>query len=495
MLIQPTAPQLVYVVFRRARLIVCTAGLIFASACVYCLVATPKYQAQAGLVAEFSALPSSMPGSTDQSSAPVSTPMDHEEIINSYILELGSSQLLRQVVEEIGVDRLYPKAFSLNPISYLPDFSPITDPELRHEAAVEQAVEHLTKHDLKVEGERDANVIRVTVKNPDRQIAEEFARRLCDAFLQLEARIDRNPRLNLIQKQVTKYRNDVSDAQLAMASFQKSNSISSMSEERTVLIQQRALIEQSMMGTEGRVAENHMRYKSLAAQLNHIAPVVTTSQNDRDPMELGARSNLSDLETREVRLLSEFGSESPAIAAAKKSTSAAKRLLLRERRTPPLTHSDPNVAYQQLQVAMNQAKGDWDAAEDGLKVQRQQYHELELRLAAMDSAESRYEDLVRDYQIADQNYRVYLQGVQEARVAEDLNKANVTSVTVYDAPYAQPKPLRPGMLVLLLAGIGGVMLGLLLALLAEALDETLSRPDQVRDILDLPVIGSIKAAR
>jgi hypothetical protein len=79
---------------------------------------------------------------------------------------------------------------------------------------------------------------------------------------------------------------------------------------------------------------------------------------------------------------------------------------------------------------------------------------------------------VRDYQIADQNYRVYLQGVQEARVFEDLNKAKVTSIAVFDAPYAPPRPIKPGLMVLLLGTFGGVVLGLILAFVTEALDET-----------------------
>jgi succinoglycan biosynthesis transport protein ExoP len=493
MLIQPTAPQLAYIVFRRARLIIGTAAVVFALACLYCVIATPKYEASTSLVAEFSALPSGVPGSSDSSSMPMSTPMDHEEIINSYILELKSPELVRQVVEEIGAERLYPPQGGFNPLALIPDYSPPPDPQTLHEAIVQNAVDRLTKKDLKVEGQRDTNVITISVRNPSRSLAVLFARLLNDAFLELEARITHNPRTGFIQQQVLAYRHDVTAAQAAMSEFQKRYFISSMSEERTVLIQQRALLQQAMMANESRVAESHARYESLTAQMDDIAPVVTTAQNDRDPLELEARTNLSDLLAREARMRSEFGADSAAVAEIHKSIAAAELVLSQAHHAAPLTHADPNTAYQQIQIAAVQARSDWEAAQQSVKTQATQVDTLNGRLAVIDGAESTYQDLVRDYQIADQNYRVYLQGVQEARVAEDLNKAKVTSVAVFDAPYAPPKPIKPGLLVMLLGAFGGLVLGFALAFIAEALDETLSKPEHVRDVLDLPVLGSIKA--
>jgi len=495
MIIKSTPTQVGYVVFRHARLITIMSLSIFGLACLYCLVATPKYDAKASLVAEFSALPSGVPGGAESSAAPVSTPMDHEEIVNSYIGELDSTELLRRIVDELGPNNLYPKHFSLNPLAWLPKFDAPASANLAHEDEVDEAVRRLIKKDLKVEAQRDANVINIELLNPDRHLAVEFVRRLTEGFLQMDARISHNPRLNFVQDQVEKYRKTVTDAQDAMSRFQKANGISSIGEERTVLIQQRALLEQSLMANQSKAVESQARYQALSAELQKISPVVTTSQNDRDPMELSARTNLADLEAREAELGSEYGLDSPAIEDIKRSVTASKELLLSASHTPPLTHADPNQAYQQLQVTTLQAKGDWTAAQQSTTIQNQQYLDLGTKLAALDAAESQYQNLVRDYQIADQNYRVYLQGVQEARVAEDLDKAKVTSVAVFDAPYAPPKPVRPGILVLLFGAIGGVVFSVLVAFILEALDDTLERPEQIAELLNLPVLGSIRVAR
>jgi len=493
--IKSTPAHVGYVLFRHFRLITYIWLGIFGLTCIYCLVATPKFDAKASLVAEFSALPSSVPGGSESSSTPVSTPMDHEEIVNSYIGELESTQLLRQIVDELGPENLYPKHFSLNPLTWIPSFDASTSPDLLREDAVNEAVRRLTKKDLKVEAQRDANVINISLQNPDRRLAVEFVRRLTEGFLQMDAHISRNPRLNFVQDQVEKYRKTVTDAQDAMSSFQKFNAISSIGEERTVLIQQRALLQQSLMGNASKAVESRARYVALSSELQKISPVVTTSQNDRDPMELAARTNLSDLEAREAELGSEYGLDSPAIQDIKRSVAASRKLLVSASQTPPLTHADPNQAYQQLQVATLQAKGDWTAAEQSTNVQQQQYLELGKRLAALDAVESQYQDLIREYQIADQNYRVYLQGVQEARVAEDLNRAKVTSVSVFDAPYAPPKPVRPGIFVLLLGAIAGIVFAVIVAFILEGLDDTLERPEQIAELLDLPILGSIRAAR
>jgi uncharacterized protein involved in exopolysaccharide biosynthesis len=225
----------------------------------------------------------------------------------------------------------------------------------------------------KVEGERNSNVITITVRNPGCKLAVDFARLLTDAFLQLEGRIAHNPRTSFVQQQVNTYRDDVAAAQAAMSSFRKKSGISSMSEERTVFIQQRVLLQQAMMANKARVAESHARYLSLAGQMASIEPMVTTAQNDRDPLELEARTNLSDLLARQARMHSEFGEDSPAMAEMRKSVAAAQLILPQAHQAPPLTHADPNNAYQQIQIAAAQAKSDWEATQESVKAQASQY--------------------------------------------------------------------------------------------------------------------------
>lgn len=122
MIIEVTKPNLVYVLFRHRGTII---GSFVALACLsiaYCLVVTPLYQSSTGLVVNFSRLPSDVPGDTQRTSAQTVTPLDREEILNSYILEIKSVELVRDVINKIGLEDLYPPTFGLNPFAYLIDY-------------------------------------------------------------------------------------------------------------------------------------------------------------------------------------------------------------------------------------------------------------------------------------------------------------------------------------------------------------------------------------
>ncbi len=498
MIIELTRSNLIHILFKRRRLIGLAAAGVFALAVAYCIAATPQFLSKSAMVVNFTPLPSGVPSGTPQSAAQAIAPVDHEEIINSYTLELRSAELARQVVEEIGADRLYPPYDGLNPLPYLMGAlrgagGPERDAAISKERVIEAAVEQFLKKDLDVRSERNSNVITVNLLNRDRGLAVEAARRLVDRFIEREGRIDRDPRLEFIRDQVEVYRKHVTDAQSAMQKFQLQTGISSMDEERAALIQQRSNLEESITAVHSRVVGDEKSYQSLRSQLRELSPVVATAQDDKDPLELTARTNLAELESREAALRQAFSDDSQAVRDIRTRIKAAETVLAGAKTRAPLTHSEANVAYQQIQVAMFQARADLDAARESEASQRQQLASLNGRLAARSRQEGAYQDAVRDYQLADQNYRLYLQGVESARIADDLNKQRISSISVFDAPYAATQPARPNRrLALLLGALGGLILGMGLAFMAEALDEALSTPAQVSAIVGLPVLGSLE---
>ncbi len=476
MIIAPTPRDVGRVLAKRRRLIAGTTALALLSVTTYQRGATPRCAASTSFVARFSTIPTEVPGSVTGSTMPSPTPVDHEEIMNSYMLELQSRELLQRVVADIGPDRIYPHHLSLNPLALLPLSGPPLPESMKREAAIDAAVKRLETSDLTVTGARDANVFTLAVDNPDRAVALAITSRLSDAFLQLVSTLDHNPRTEFVRSQLAVYRAELTRAEDAINDFKARNHIASMAEERTVFIQERALLEQAMLATDGKEAEAAARYDALRTALDGISPVVTTSQNDRDPVELTARTNLSNLEAKKAELAVAFSGNSDAARQVAQSLSAARQILADAQRTRPLTHSDPNHAFEEIQISTVAAAGDMKAYASSEAIERAQLARLGQRLASLSRVESTFDDLSRNYENADQNYRIYLQGVQQARVEEDLDNAAVTSVAVFDPAYAPVRPSTPGAVLLIGIGIAGLLLGALLALLRESLDEEGSPP-------------------
>jgi len=498
MMIELTKPNLVYIFFRRKAVINWVAGALIVIALAYCIFATPIYEAKASLVVNFSSAPAVLSTGGNQNAVPV-TPLDHEEIINTNIFELESEHLARAVISEIGPEKIYPHKFSLNPLTYIEPLLAFFSKDDNGAAAsldreLDKATERFLRKDLVVKGEVRSNIIHVSVTNPDRALSEEIARRLIDHFLEREATILTNPRLEFVRSQVEIYEKQAVDAQASLQHLKTSKKIFSLEEERTALIQQRSVLEQSLAAAEAHLAESRQRRQSLSQQLGQINPVVVLTQNDRDPLELSARSNLADLEARKARFANIYSDDSNTMVDLQARISSAQELLSKLGANAPLTHTDSSTAYQQIQISTAQAQADLEAARGSVEQQKLQLDAINRRFIEMANEESAYKDATRDNDLADQNYRAYLQGVQEARVSDDLNKEKLTSVAVYDPVRASTTPASPKRVkIMILATLGGLILAFALALLIEAMDETFNTPAQVTDLLGLPVVGSLAA--
>jgi uncharacterized protein involved in exopolysaccharide biosynthesis len=478
MVIPLTTPSIIYVVFRQHRVILGCLLLSIMLTIGYCLVATPLYQAETSLVVNFTRDPSSTPGGHGASEQ---TPGDHEQIINSYVLMLQGSDLAQQVIGEVGLETLYPKIAS--------DADSVQSP-------MERAVDRFLTKDVQVRVEKDSNVIDITLLNHSRAGAIHATEVLVNRFIEREAKIGRDPRLEFVQGQVDFYRKQVTDAQTAMRDFQLRNKISSMDEERTFLLQQRSDLEERLSAVQARVVEGTNKQAVLERQIAGLHEVVQLKVEDRDPTLEAARGNLAELKLREQKLLTNFRDDSEVVLDLRtQMLTLTQHIESYEGRTP-LVRTEPNTAFEQIQVALIQARADLAAATESERTLSSQVEQLGARLAERDRQQPAFQDLERQYQIADQNYRTYLQGVQEARIADDLNNRKITSIAMFDSPDAPALPKYPRTALIVALGVfAGLVFGFGTAFLLEALDEKLNTPWQVANMLELPLLGSMALLR
>jgi uncharacterized protein involved in exopolysaccharide biosynthesis len=479
MVIQLNGAGVLYVVFKRQGTILGTLAIFMALAVLYCLLTTPVYLASTQLVANFTKAPSTAPGSTSQSN--VATPMDHEEVINSYVLMLSATELAAEVISTIGLDTVYPSIAARS----RSDAEKMAD-----------AVTRLHKKDLKIQSVKDSNVITVTVLNSNARVAQRIAALVADRFIARQAGIARDPRSAFVNDQLRFYRDEVAKAQDAMAQFQVDKRIFSFDEERTFLIQERSTLEAQLYATESRLAEDREKTAELRAHLTRMPGTLRLVQDDRDPSLEAARSSLTDLKLRQHELMLTYRSDSQAVRDITKKIANVQTFISSFANRSPLQRTEPNAAFSQTQVDLTRAAADLKAAEASVQTTQSQFDSINARLADRSRQQPTIQDLVRQYQLADQNYRTYLQGVQESRVDEDLNRAGISNISVFDRADVPQDPKYPMIpLVLALSAVLGVMTGVALAFTRELLDERLNTPDQVSAILGLPVLGSMGFVR
>lgn len=458
----------------------------------YCLIATSKYEADASVVVTFNRqitgdIAADRSGASSEMSA-----AGADEIINSYGMVLQSDTLAEGVIKEVGPTVIYPGIFE-PPSAFGRVLAAIGEFIGLHKTPMERAVNRFVNKDTAVEVPKDSAVIQITLYNPDRDVAKRALAVLVDHFLQQQAQIGRDPQVAFVQNQVTFYKKQVTDAQAAMESFQLKNNISSMDEENSYLLKQRSDLEGQSSANNVRIEEDQRKSAELKKQLRTLSETVDLHQQDRDAALDAARTQLVDLQVRKQSLSTSFGPESPAVKVVQSQIDKVQDYIDTYPNRAPLVQMAPNTTYQATQTALLQTEADLQAALKSQPVIQQQIDSISARLAKRSQEQATYQDLVREYQVDDENYRAYLQAVQQARIAVDLNKEKGSTVAVYDpAHLASWAPTKPKRTLIILAGIAiGLLTGLSAAFLLESWDERLNTPRQINALLGLPLLGAM----
>jgi capsular exopolysaccharide synthesis family protein len=145
----------------------------------------------------------------------------------------------------------------------------------------------------------------------------------------------------------------------------------------------------------------------------------------------------------------------------------------------------------QEQLAAGRIESDYQAALNKEQLLRRAFDQQKNEANALNAKLVEYSLLRRDYETNQQLYEGLLQRLKEAGISSGLRSSNIH---VVDRARAPINPIRPRKsLNLMLSLIVGVALGCALALFNEYLDNSVKIPEDVEQLVNLPVLGIIPA--
>jgi uncharacterized protein involved in exopolysaccharide biosynthesis len=469
MFVQTSVPHIVYVLFRHKWLMLCTFGIGIGIVGAYCLLATPLYQAEADLYVKFGRDTSSGVNiSSGAGQADAGT--DDENILNSLIELLTSDRLAEEVIQKIGLAKLYPAIHAKPPWYGTP---------------MGAAVRKMTEHMLTVKTVPNSNIIRLLYDHPDPQLAARVVNLLVDKFTERELRILRDPQSTFLQNQLDHFREILRQAEGNLERFKRQSGISSLDEQRSLLLKQRGDIESNIAANHAQVAELEHRTQALATDLHKMSPDLRLFDDD-----INAQSQLLQLQVQRQTLLNDYRPDSRAVANVDQQITALDRMAAQG--DTKLQKEMPNTSYQEIDVDLNSAAAQSTGLIAAQRILVAQHDDLDRRIAALDANDRKLRDLTRQYQIADLNYRTYFQNVQDAHIADDLNRQKITTISMIQPvgiPDITTYPKIPLMLVV--SSVLSILLAVTLAFVREAFEERLNLPLQVERILGIPVLASL----
>lgn len=416
--------------------------------------------------------------------------LNKERIINSEIQILKSRTLADEVVRAIGPE-------SINEESKSKIRRSITKSGLTADADpdFEKAVFKLQKN-ITVNRVKDSSVIAVAFKHHDPQVAADAVNKLVDLYLYRRLAIHRNPKsYNFFKKQEKILNDKVKQAEGRYQTFKKENQISSLNEERSLLIRKISDLRTQLNKAMAREAGFQSRIIQLKQQMkSQPKTILREKEVGKNTLLISnLQTRLADLELKREKLRMHYTENSRTV----KNIDEEIRLM-RSHISAQASQRDAkslygaNTTYQGLQEDLLRSEAQIKEMGAAGKVVQTQLRAYAKRLEDLNQVEL---DLNRHKQKLDeerQNYKFYLTKFEEARILNAMDKERITSVTLIDMAKPPIKPVSPNILLIFALAIAlGVFGGITAAIVAAFLDNSLDQARDVEQYLGLPVLSTI----
>jgi len=260
------------------------------------------------------------------------------------------------------------------------------------------------------------------------------------------------------------------DQQLAQARMELNEAINSRDSLRKQLSEERQTITQSSNDDDSAFATPEIdgRLQSLKTNLDSLLQRYT----EQHPDVIQTRKMIKELELQRQNVI-----------AARKRAAAAN----------PNTGTEINPIYQQLKIALGTAEANVASLQARVAGIGGQYSKALGALKEAPSLESEYTELTRDYNIIKSNYDQLVARRESAELSGKIQEVGgMAEFRVIDPPQVSSKPAEPNR-ILLLGGayLLSIVAGVFFSFAASQLRPVFFDTRTLRDITELPVLGSV----
>jgi uncharacterized protein involved in exopolysaccharide biosynthesis len=202
-----------------------------------------------------------------------------EEILNSEVSILTSDELIREVIEELGVTTLYPGSFGRPP-------------------SIEEAAKTFRKN-LSVEGVRRSTVLQVAFRHTDPELSARALHALVDRFERKHVNVFSEGTLAFLEDQLRTYAERLKKSDQALEVFRQKHGVFNYDEQMNLLLRERAELESDHRQARVELVESQRKLEPLRRSLQGPRPpdVMGAIQTDLIRLQGEAQARRGRLET------------------------------------------------------------------------------------------------------------------------------------------------------------------------------------------------------
>lgn len=465
------------------------------------MLLTPIYEAESAIMVNFGREYVYMPEVGEK------TPYNYYNrtgVINTEIEILNSKDLHEKVVETIGINNIYPEItekqqhnnFSLSKLINFGKNNQSTANNNSENLPLNLATEKF-EYFLSIRGNSQSNVIKVEFQHHDPNIAAKALNLLIEFFQEKHLEAFRDPKIyRFLEKMVADYKVKLDISEANLERFRKDNSVFSFEEQKEILLNQRGDFDQLLKETESEVVASRERLKSLNLQFKKMSKstALFSETSERADVIDNAKSKLLDLQLKEQELLSVYSELSPKVKNIRNQIKVVEDFLNDQKNTHlAIVRRGKDNAYQEVETDINLTKAELQGLTAKSKVLESKIKEIDKSLQQYAITEKEMRSLELERTVNEDNYRIYLEKFEEAKVNNEMDKQVLTNIRIVSKATPPQKPYKPNMELNLLFGISlGIAGGLALIFTKDYLHQGLNSAEDVEHRLGLPVLATVR---
>jgi uncharacterized protein involved in exopolysaccharide biosynthesis len=396
--------------WRRRLLAGSILGVVLLLVGVYTAIATPLYEATALLLVKIGreyVYQAEVGEGTGQI-----MPRSRETLINSEIQILRSAEVVKAVVEEIGVEALYP-SLALNAQPGQP---------------IESMAAARFLDNLRVRAVEDADVIQVSLTNTDPQVTARAVNLLVERFKEAHLQaFGEGQTLIFLEEQTAQASEELKLAETGLLEFQAQHPQFSLENKDQLLLAEHTQLETALRDVENQIVG--ARQRSLTS-----GPPVPSAQEQ-----------LLQLQLQERKLLNTHNEDSRQVQNVRREISLVQEFLADEAKNHSGKHGE--------EIAILSARK--KALEERLAA-------IEGDLGSLPALSARYRELQRKVDATESRYKKSTSRLENARSSAEMDRQKIANISVIQPAYAPLQPVSPRPLLNLLVALiigGGLAVG------------------------------------
>lgn len=400
-----------------------------------------------------------------------------ESLINSEVEILTSWDIAEQVVKAIGPEKLLPGAKG----------------DLLKPAA------RIVSNGLTVSARKGSNVIFVSFKNKDPELATRVLEQLISLYFIKHLEVHRSANaFEFVSQQADRARSRLDTTETLLKRLKSDAGITSLKDGRDNLNADLAKTSQALQIASAEQAEQQARVEelktSLAGKVSDPAQIAAPPPYAEESQQYRALlGRLDKLRQKNLELLAKYTPQNPLVTLNQNQIAdLEKQRAQLESKFPALTTMLPEASprSQQLDLLGERARlAGLDAKTNAL---RTRFDQLQEQARIFSDIAPQIEQLERTKEMEEANYKYFNASLEKARVDEALDPAKIPNISAVQTPSPAVKA-SAGLKKIVIALIGGgTALGLSVSFLIELLfNRTVKRPSEVESLLGMPPLLSI----